>query len=197
MIAFLRGNLMAMTGSSAVVDVNGVGYLVQCSARTLETMGQVGNEVSVLVITSVREDAITLYGFHNNEEKDIFQILVSLQGVGPKLAQTILSWFSPEELHVAISKEDKSAICKAPGVGPKLALRIVTELKGKIIVGLTATTEVTNIEVEVKQALMALGYSVKEVNSTLEELKKIPEKDRPADTANLLRTCLRIMNGAK
>jgi Holliday junction DNA helicase RuvA len=197
MIAFLRGNLIAMTGSSAIIDVHGVGYLVQCSARTLEAMGQVGNEVSVLVITSVREDAITLYGFSDNEEKDIFQILVSLQGVGPKLAQTILSWFSSEELQVAITKEDKVAICKVPGVGPKLALRIVTELQGKIstTAHINTTTTVSNVDVEVRQALMALGYSAKEVSITMEELKKMPNK--PSDTANLIRTCLKIIIGAK
>ena len=131
MIASLKGILAASAGDHAVIDVNGVGYLVLASARTLSLLGAVGNAVSVQTDMQVREDAITLFGFATSGEREWFRLLTSVQGVGGRLALQILSTLGPDELHTAIGRGDKAMIARANGVGPKLALRIATELKDK------------------------------------------------------------------
>ena len=130
MIGMLTGTcLMAGTGE-AIVDVNGVGYLVQCGSRTLGAMG-VGETICLHVETHVREQAITLYGFAHEEERAWFMRLQSVQGVGPKAALAILDILTPGEILSAASLGDKTAFARASGVGPKLAARIATELTGK------------------------------------------------------------------
>lgn len=130
MIGMLTGTcLMAGTGE-AIIDVNGVGYLIQCGSRTLGMMG-VGETVCVHVETHVREQAITLYGFGSEEDRAWFVRLQSVQGVGPKAALAILDILSPGEILSAASLENKAAFARASGVGPKLATRIATELSGK------------------------------------------------------------------
>lgn len=132
MIARLSGILAEMTSDSAVVDVAGVGYLVQMSGRTLSALGPVGGEVLILTELQVREDAWTLFGFGSSTERDAFRALTSIQGVGGRLALAILSVLSPDELSRAVAQEDKAMIGRANGVGPKLAARIANELKGKL-----------------------------------------------------------------
>lgn len=120
-----------MTGSGeAIIDVGGVGYLVQCGSRTLGKMG-VGETICVHVETHVREQAITLYGFASEEDRAWFMRLQSVQGVGPKAALAILDILSPGDILSAASLGDKAAFARASGVGPKLAARIATELAGK------------------------------------------------------------------
>lgn len=120
-----------MAGSGeAIIDVNGVGYLLQCGSRTLGAMG-VGETICMHVETHVREQAITLYGFSSEEERAWFVRLQSVQGVGPKAALAILDILSPGEVLSAASLEDKTAFARASGVGPKLAARIAAELSGK------------------------------------------------------------------
>ena len=131
MIASLKGILAASATDHAVIDVNGVGYLILASARTLSLLGAVGNAVSVQTDMQVREDAITLFGFATSGEREWFRLLTSVQGVGGRLALQILSTLGPDELHTAIGRGDKAMIARANGVGPKLALRIATELKDK------------------------------------------------------------------
>lgn len=131
MIARLRG-LLADAGSDwAIVDVGGVGYLVSASARTLSALGSRGSEVTIHVETVVREDAIQLFGFGSAAERDWFRLLQSVQGVGGRVALAILSVLPPADLQTAIARSDKAAVARANGVGPKLALRIVNELKDK------------------------------------------------------------------
>lgn len=132
MIASLKGVLAANAGDHAVIDVGGVGYLVQASARTLSLLGAVGNAVSVQTEMQVREDSLTLFGFATMAERDWFRLLTSVQGVGGRVALAILSTLSPDELQTAIARADKAMIARANGVGPKLALRIATELKDKV-----------------------------------------------------------------
>jgi len=120
---------MAGTGE-AIIDVGGVGYLLQCGARTLGAL-EIGKTVCLHVETHVRETAITLYGFHNEEERAWYVRLQSVQGVGPKAALAILDILSPGEVLSAASLGDKTAFSRASGVGPKLATRIATELAGK------------------------------------------------------------------
>ena len=131
MIARLTGTLAELTADGAVIDVAGVGYLVQMSGRTLDALGGVGAEVMMLTELQVREDQWTLFGFGGTAERDSFRALTSIQGVGGRLALAILSTLSPDELASAVAKGDKAMIGRANGVGPKLALRIANELAGQ------------------------------------------------------------------
>jgi len=130
MIAKLTGRVDRTDEGSAVIDVGGVGYLVFCSARTLSRLPQDG-VVSLLVETQVREDAIALYGFLDADERHWFRLLIAIQGVGPKVALAMLGLGAPAELALAIAAGDRAMLSRAAGVGAKLALRIVTELKDK------------------------------------------------------------------
>jgi Holliday junction DNA helicase RuvA len=130
LIAKLKGVVDSVDVDSAVVDVGGVGYLVAASARTLRELSP-GDEVTVLVETIVREDAISLYGFLDSGERDWFRILTTVQGVGAKVALSILSTLSPQEIARAIAAQDRATLSRPAGVGPKLAARLATELKDK------------------------------------------------------------------
>lgn len=130
MIARLKGTVEAVDEGSAVIDVNGVGYLVSASARTLRDL-VVGQTAALLVETIVREDAIALYGFLDTGERDWFRILTTVQGVGARVALSILSTLSPDEIARAIAAGDKASLSRPAGVGPKLAARLATELKDK------------------------------------------------------------------
>lgn len=131
MIARLKGIVDAVGTDTAIIDVNGVGYLVHASSRTLSQMGQ-GDAVALWIETHVREDHINLFGFLREDEKDWFQLLTTVQGVGAKVALAMLSALTGEMLLQAIAAGDKAAVCRAPGVGPKLAQRILHELKDKV-----------------------------------------------------------------
>lgn len=130
MIAKLKGVVDSVDTDAAVIDVNGVGYLVSASARTLRDL-VVGQPVGMLVETIVREDAIALYGFLETAERDWFRILTTVQGVGARVALSILSTLSPDEIARAIAAADRATLSRPPGVGPKLAARLATELKDK------------------------------------------------------------------
>jgi len=132
MIGKLSGRIDSISGSHVILDVGGVGYVVMCSARTLRNIGAAGEAASLKIETHVREDAINLYGFADNEEQDWFKLLTTVQGVGAKVALSILSAASPDQIATAIAAQDKTALTQADGVGPKLALRLVTELKDKV-----------------------------------------------------------------
>ncbi len=131
MIAKLTGLVDSSGAGWAVVDVSGVGYLVHCSDRTLAALPGQGEPVSLLIETHVREDHIHLYGFPEAAERDWFRLLSTVQGVGARMAMAILSALAPGDLIQAIAAQDKRALTRANGVGPKLAVRIVTELKDK------------------------------------------------------------------
>jgi len=129
MIARLTGTLAEVAADHAVIDVAGVGYLVLASARTLSAIGPVGGEVMLFTELQVREDAMTLFAFASAGERDWFRLLTGVQGVGGKVALAILSILDANELSRAISTQDKAMVARASGVGPKLAERIVRELK--------------------------------------------------------------------
>ena len=132
MIARLTGLLDSAGEDWAVVDVGGVGYLVQCSARTLSQLPGRGERVSLAVETHMREDRIQLYGFLEQVERDWFRLLTTVQGVGAKVALGLLSVMGPGELSGAIAAQDKAAIGRAQGVGPRLAARILSELRDRV-----------------------------------------------------------------
>jgi len=132
MIAKLRGRLDSMGEDWAVVDVGGVGYLVYCGSRTLAALPPLGEVVEFAIETHVREDHIHLYGFSSASDREMFRTLTTVQGVGAKVGQGILSALSAEQIAQAIAAGDQAAFKKASGVGPKLAARLVAELKDKI-----------------------------------------------------------------
>jgi Holliday junction DNA helicase RuvA len=133
MIAQLKGLVEAILSDAVILDVHGVGYKVFCSQKTLSNLPALGEAVVLLIETHVREDHIHLYGFSSEEEQAWFLKLSSVQGVGNRTALSILSVLSPLELQQAIAAQDKTSITRADGVGAKIALRIVTELKDKVV----------------------------------------------------------------
>ena len=132
MIARLRGRLDSVGEDWAVVDVGGVGYLVVCSARTLQALPRPGEELDLHIETQVREESITLYGFLHPAEREWFRLLQAIQGVGARVALRLLTALSPEELTLAVAAQDRAALARASGVGPRLAQRIVGELRDRI-----------------------------------------------------------------
>jgi len=131
MIGKLKGIIDSYGEDNIIIDVNGVGYVVHCSARTLQSLPPQGDPVALAIETHVREDQIRLFGFVSDVEREWFRLLQTVQGVGTKVALSILSTLKPSELATAISMRDKAMVARSPGVGPKVAERIVTELKDK------------------------------------------------------------------
>lgn len=165
MIAKLTGVLDSVGRDHAVIDVGGVGYLVRCSARTLAALPQAGAAVSVAVETLVREDAIELFGFGSTAEREWFRLLTTVQGVGAKVALSLLSALNSDELALAIAAGDKAMLSRADGVGPKLANRLISELKEKIAgadiaatPAATPTARAGDAAADAVSALVNLGY---------------------------------------
>ncbi|TMK18542.1 MAG: Holliday junction branch migration protein RuvA [Alphaproteobacteria bacterium] len=131
MIGKLKGIIDSYGEDFIVLDVNGVGYLVQCSARTLQELPGVGQPITLSIETYVREDQIRLFGFRTDVEREWFRLLQTVQGVGAKVALSVLGTLKPADLASAIAMRDKAMVARSPGVGPKVAERIVTELKDK------------------------------------------------------------------
>ncbi|HEY2530359.1 MAG TPA: Holliday junction branch migration protein RuvA [Xanthobacteraceae bacterium] len=131
MIGKLKGVIDTYGDDNVILDVNGVGYLVHCSARTLQELPRVGEPATLAIETHVREDQIRLFGFLSDDEREWFRLLQTVQGVGTKVALAVLGTFKPANLASAIAMRDKATVARAPGVGPKVAERIVTELKDK------------------------------------------------------------------
>ncbi|HEX8447713.1 MAG TPA: Holliday junction branch migration protein RuvA [Sphingomonas sp.] len=172
MIARLTGLLAESAADHAVIDVAGVGYLVWMSARALGVIGPVGGQVTVFTELQVREDAMTLYGFASGAERDWFRLLTSVQGVGGRVALAILSVLDPVELVRAVAAGDKAMVARANGVGPKLAIRIVTELKDKtggIVLGpgVTAPQPKGSAAGDALSALANLGFRPVEASAAV------------------------------
>jgi Holliday junction DNA helicase RuvA len=179
MIARLTGILAEAGADHAVIDVNGVGYLVQLSGRTLSALGGAGAQVKILTDMQVREDAITLFGFGSVAERDWFRLLTQVQGVGGRVALSILTVLAPDEISRAVASGDKAMVARANGVGPKLALRIVTELKDKAgpalgLAGGAASAPKGSAQADALSALGNLGFRPAEasaaVGAAVEEL---------------------------
>jgi Holliday junction DNA helicase RuvA len=167
MIGKLTGIVDSLAEDHAILDVGGVGYLVQCPSSTLSKLAA-GAHASLMIETKVSEDAIRLYGFHSAEEREWFRLLQTVQNVGARVALNVLSALSPRELERALALSDKAMIGKAQGVGPKLALRIATELKDKAPAmmlrghdseGVVVAMAPRGPEADAVAALVKLGYS--------------------------------------
>jgi holliday junction DNA helicase RuvA len=172
MIAHLRGKLLVKHPNQAVVDVGGVGYDVAISVPTFSDLPAVGSEVSLHVHTHVREDQIALYGFLRAPEKQLFEKLIGVSGIGPKLAITILSGMATDEMVAAIRGSDVARLTRIPGIGRKTAERMVLELRDKlaapVVGGEPAVPALSGIEEDVLSALMNLGYQRAAAEKVLE-----------------------------
>ncbi len=169
MIAKLRGALDSRGEGWAVVDVGGVGYLVYCSAGTLEGLPAPGEAVTLLVETVVREDRIHLYGFDSEREREWFRLLQTVQSVGARLALAILGTLSVEELALCIASQDKAVLQRAPGVGARLAARILNELKdaAPAVPGAPPTAATRGKSTDAAAALVNLGYRPSEAHNAV------------------------------
>ena len=178
MIGKLRGKVDSIGRDWVIVDVGGVGYEVSCSARTLARMPAIGQPVTLTIETYVREDAIKLFGFLSDAERSWFRLLQNVQGVGTKVALSVLGVLEPHELANAIALQDKAQVGRAPGVGPKVAQRIVSELRDKAPALLVAggmgmptaapgTPGQMSPASDAMSALINLGYSAAEANAAV------------------------------
>jgi holliday junction DNA helicase RuvA len=202
MIASLSGRLASAEEDSAVVDVGGVGYLVFCSGRTLRALPPVGEAVSLVVETHVREDHIHLYGFQAPAERAWFRLLQTVQGVGARLALAVLSLLAPDELATAIAAQDTASLRRVSGVGPKAAQRIVAELKDKAhavspdiaVVAAAAGTPGDGSSAEAVSALVNLGYGRSEAFAAVSGAAR--ELGEGADVGGLIRQGLKALSPA-
>lgn len=201
MIGKLTGRLDSVSGDAALIDVNGVGYVVHAAGRTLAKLGPNGGPISLLIETHVREDAINLYGFWDATERDWFRLLTTVQGVGAKVALAILSTLDAGALATAIGTQDKAAVARTSGVGPKLAQRIVTELKDKApvfgsvdpaVVQLTgdlADKRASGPVTDAVSALVNLGYGQPQAAAAVAAAVKAGGE--AAETGTLIRLALK------
>ncbi len=178
MIASLRGKILEKTGDFAVLECGGVGFAVQLTRFGVDRLGTVGQEAFVYVHMIVREDAMELYGFPDPDERECFRLLTSVSGVGPKGALAILSQLPPDELAASVVMGDKANITRAKGIGPKVAERLILELKDKFkgMTPVKVDPKSTPIQgtasksLEIIEALMALGFTQPEAKHALKEL---------------------------
>ena len=194
MIGYVKGIVTHIFLSSAFVNVHGVGYRVHAPVSTLSRLA-VGEEALLFTYMNVREDAVVLYGFLTQDEYDLFMLLIGVNGVGPKVANGILSADRTDRLRLAVANKEIGVLTKMPGIGKKTAERIVLELQDKIgtgdgAAGTAASAEpaVSGIGDEVTAALTGLGYSVQEAGPVVERLA--PDYETVAD---LLKACLRAL----
>ncbi len=172
MIARLTGSLAEIAADHAVLDVGGVGYLVLASTRTLGAIGPIGGQVMLMTELQVREDSLTLFAFGSAGERDWFRLLTGVQGVGGKVALNILSALDSDELSRAVAAQDKAMVARANGVGPKLAERIVRELKDKVggvSLGAPGTAPVAtgSLASDALSALTGLGFKPGEAHAAV------------------------------
>lgn len=190
MISFLHGTVAAKTATSVIIEVAGIGYEVAMSGRGLSRLGQAGDSVQILTHLQVRDDALVLYGFSSQAEKEVFSKLTSVSSVGPKVALSVLSTYDPEEVIAAIVAQDLAAIQRVPGVGKKMASRVVLELKDSFaasdqgaLPGVSATS--ANAKKGAAEALLSMGFTSEETELAL---KGAPANE---DEAGLLQYALR------
>jgi Holliday junction DNA helicase RuvA len=172
MIASLKGILDSLGSDGAVIDVNGIGFRVYMPTSTLSSLAGIGKEVHLHTYLHLREDSATLYGFASPDELRLFQTLIAVSGLGPKLALAMLSAMSLEQLTLAIATGNRELLTVVPGVGKKVAERLILELKDKIAAGwVTApAVEFAEVNTDVLAALTALGYSASEASRAVASL---------------------------
>lgn len=189
MIAHVTGTVAHVGTSACVIDVGGIGYHVQSIPATLATL-RVGQTARLFTHLVVREDALTLYGFAAAGERDSFEALQSVQGVGPRLAQAMLAVHSPDALAAAVATGDKAALERVPGVGAKVAARLLLELGGKLVLPAEAAAHAGDAREDVVDALIGLGWNAKVAQSAVTEVadQAISAEDVPATLKAALQT---------
>ena len=193
MIAHLRGSVATLTLSQAVIDIGGVGHLVNCTPATIGSL-RLGAEATLWTSLVVREDSLTLYGFADGEERDMFELVQTASGVGPKVAQAMLAVLSPQRLRTAIASADHATLTKVPGIGKKGAERIVLELKDKVglITSTAAAATDESWRTQVQEALVGLGWSTKDADAAIDRVASGVGPN--PDVSQLLREALRSMD---
>jgi Holliday junction DNA helicase RuvA len=196
MIAFVKGRVAEIGLTSAVVEVGGVGLQLLCAPNTLANL-RVGAEATLPSSLVVREDSLTLFGFADDDEKQMFELLQTASGVGPKVAQAMLACHSPETLRRAVTTEDVKTLTAVPGIGQKGAQRIIIELKDRIgVPGDTASTPASTPaaawEGQVHAGLVGLGWSAKDADRAISVVAD--QATQPPDVAALLRAALRTLS---
>jgi Holliday junction DNA helicase RuvA len=198
MIASLRGTLRAIGVDHVVIETGGIGFLVYVPRPVLADLGAPGEEASLQTWLLVREDALTLYGFATAEQRKLFETLIGVTGVGPRIALAILSSATPDEVRIAVANSDTARFSRVSGVGKKMAERLVLELKSKLdmknlpVAAGTVTPEAVAARPELLDLLMSLGYSSSEASAAIAALPP----DAPADIEERLRLALRYFGGA-
>ena len=197
MIGLLRGRLLEKRPNQVILDVGGVGYLVAVPLSTFAALGELHAEVTLLIHTHVREDALSLYGFLSAREKHLFELLLGASGVGPTLALKILSGMNVEELVPAIRTGDLGRLTKIPGVGRKTAERMVVELKDKLEAVAAeaekpAAASPAGVEADVKSALVNLGYDERTAEAAVAEGRR---RSGSSGFEQLLRVTLSALSG--
>ena len=189
MISSLRGTILAISPDSLIVEVGGVGFKVLVPTSVAEAAEGVGRTVSLHTHLAVREDALTLYGFGSDEQRALFELLLGVNGVGPRLALAVIATLSPDMLRRAVAHQQPEVFNRVPGVGKKTAEKIVFHLKDKLgrEIGLGAITALSDQDTEVIAALTALGYSLVEAQAALQAIPK----ETPDDVAERVRLALR------
>ena len=180
MFAYIQGNLDTKTNTFVIIDVQGIGYRIFMSSRAIESLGEIGDTVKVYTHYYVREDNISLYGFNSQEELRMFELLISVSGIGAKSAIAMLSQISSYDFALAVISNDVSKLVKVPGIGKKTAARIILELKDKLKTEetiekdeqLNVVIEDDNKNSEAVAALQVLGYSKKEIEKVFEKIDK-------------------------
>jgi len=197
-IAFVRGEVAAVTLTSAVVEVGGVGLELICTPNTLATL-RTGQTATLPTSMVVREDSLTLFGFADEDEKQVFELVQTASGVGPKLAQAMLAVLTPDAVRRAVAGDDVHTLTTVPGIGQKGAQRIILELKDRIglpvsLSGGGAPTPSEPWRDQVRQGLVGLGWSAKDADKAIDSVAE--ESGETPDVAALLRAALRTLSRA-
>lgn len=197
MIASVRGTLLQVAIDHVVVEVGGVGLQVYAPRLVLGALGEIGAEVRLFTNLQVREDSLTLYGFASVEQRQLFETLLGVTGIGPKVALSLLSSGQPDELRAAIASGDVARLSRVPGIGKKTAERLVLELKGKIdlrgvVAPSGASPAAMAVNSELAEMLGSLGFSAAEASSAIAALPA----DAPTALEERLRLALRYFGGA-
>ena len=203
MIAHLDGTVSALAPDGAVIDVGGVGLLVQCTPGTLAGL-RLGTRAKVATSLTVREDALTLYGFATEDERNVFELLQTASGVGPRLALAMLAVHEPDALRLAVASEDLAALMRVPGVGKKGAQRIVLELRDRLgaageasgtMPGPASAVAASPWRDQVRAGLMNLGWAARDAEQAITAVEpELAAGDEPVDVATALRAALRRLS---
>ncbi len=191
MIAYLSGEVVDTTDTSVVLNVQGVGFQVFTTHEVLAKI-KIGDFLQLHTFLIVREDALSLYGYTSKSEKDLFQRLLAVNGVGPRSANAILSTLSVEAIRQAIQKEDSAIISRVPGIGKKTALKIILQLQGSFDGSINGLDQQTLVDHQMLvDALTSLGYSILEAQKAIQSLPK----EKPVEIEEQIRMSLKILSG--